>query len=336
MIKVAMIGFGGIANTAHFPPYKKLEEDGLAQLVAVCDTDEARFKGKTTINIGASDEGLERSFATYTDWREMLTHETVDMVDVCLPTFLHAEVVSAVLSMGYPVLSEKPMASTYADCRKMLDAAKKSGQQLMIGQCLRFSNNYNFLKKAITENTFGKLRTAIFRRFSAPPRWGWQNWYMDIEKSGGALQDLHIHDVDMVRYLLGEPLAVSCDTTDIYSGDDIAYSRMYYKDATVLAIGDWSREGCNFQADFTVSFEKATVVLGKDGITVYPRGGSAYKTDVEGNDFYEAEIRYFVQLLKNGCENTENPPESAAATIKLIETLRKSARSGGEKIPFTV
>lgn len=336
MIRVAMIGFGGIANAAHFPPYKKLESEGKARLVAVCDIDEARFHGKAKINIGESAEGLEKSFTPYTDWRKMLAAETVDMVDICLPTFLHAEVATEVLSMGYPVLSEKPMALNFAECQKMLEASQKSGKKLMIGQCLRFSNNYNFLKKAIEENTFGKLRTGIFRRFSAPPLWGWQNWYMDIQKSGGALQDLHIHDVDMIRYLLGEPQAVSCDTTDFYSGDDVVYSRLFYKDATVLAIGDWSREGCDFKADFTVSFEKATVTLGKEGVMVYPRGGAAYKAEVEGNDFYEAEIRYFAQLLENGGDNTENPPESAAMTIKLIETLRESARRGGEKIPFTV
>lgn len=336
MIRVAIIGFGGIANGAHYPAYKKLEAEGVAKVVAVCDVDASRFGGSVAINIGSSDDSLERDFAPYTDWRKMLEKEDVDMVDICVPSFLHADIACGVLEMGYNVLSEKPMALDYSSCLKMLDAKKKSGKQLMIGQCLRFGANYNFLKQAIDENLFGKVKAGIFRRFSGPPLWGWNGWFMDITKSGGALQDLHIHDVDIVRYLLGEPEAVSCTTADVYSGDDIIYSQLHYKDATILAIGDWSREGCDFQADFTVTFEKATVTLKGNEVVVCPRGGEKYVADIKGNNFYEEEIRFFVDMLVNGTENTENPPESAATTVKLIETLRESARKDGEKVPFRV
>lgn len=336
MVKVAIIGFGGIANGAHFPAYKRLEAEGVAKVVAVCDVDENRFGGSVAINIGNSDDSLERDFTPYTDWRTMLENEDVDMVDICVPTFLHAEIACAVLEMGYDVMSEKPMAIDYDLCLKMLEAKEKSGKQLMIGQCLRFGANYNFLKKAIDENLFGKVKAGIFRRFSGPPLWGWNGWFTDITKSGGALQDLHIHDVDIVRYLLGDPQAVSCTTADVYSGDDIVYSQLHYKDVTILTVGDWSREGCDFQADFTMAFENATVTLQGNDIVVCLRGGEKYVADVESNDFYEEEIRFFVNLIENGDENTANPPESAAITMKLIETLRDSARKGGEKVPFIV
>lgn len=336
MIKAAIIGFGGIANGAHFPAYKKLEAQGVAKVVAVCDVDESRFGGSVAINIGSSDESLERDFTPYTDWREMLQKEDIDMVDICVPTFLHDEIANGVLEMGYDVLSEKPMALDYTRAMSMIETAKKTGKKLMIGQCLRFGAHYRFLKKAVDENLFGAVKGGIFRRFSGPPLWGWEGWFTDIEKSGGCLLDMHIHDVDIVRYLLGEPEAVSCNTVDLYAGDDIAYSRLHYKDATILALGDWSREGCDFQADFTVAFEKATVTLKDNQIVVCPRGGEKYVADVEANDFYEEEIRFFADMIVNDAENTENPPESAATTIKLIETLRESARKGGEKVPFNV
>ncbi len=336
MVKVAIIGFGGIANGAHYPAYKKLEAEGVAKVVAVCDVDENRFGGSVSINIGSSDDSLERDFTPYTDWRVMLQNEDIDMVDICVPSFLHADVACGVLEMGYDVLSEKPMALDYDTCLKMLETQKKSGKQLMIGQCLRFGANYNFLKKAIDENLFGKVKAGIFRRFSGPPLWGWNGWFMDGTKSGGALQDLHIHDVDIVRYLLGDPQAVSCTTADIYAGNDIVYSQLHYENATILAIGDWSREGCDFQADFTISFEKATVTLKDNEVVVCPRGGQKYIADIKGNDFYEEEIRFFINLIQNGGENTANPPESAAVTVKLTETLRESARKCGEKVPFIV
>jgi predicted dehydrogenase len=142
MVKVAIIGFGGIANGAHFPAYKKLEAEGVAKVVAVCDVDENRFGGSVAINIGNSDDSLERDFAPYTDWRTMLENEDVDMVDICVPSFLHADIACGVLEMGYDVLSEKPMALDYETCLKMIETQKKSGKQLMIGQCLRFGANY--------------------------------------------------------------------------------------------------------------------------------------------------------------------------------------------------
>lgn len=337
MIKVAIIGFGGIANGAHYPAYKKLEEEGVAKVVAVCDVDENRFGASVAINIGSSDDSLARDFATYTDWREMLQKEEVDMVDICVPTFIHDTIANAVLEMGYNVMSEKPMALNYDRAVAMVETAKKHNVKLMIGQCLRFGAHYRFLKKAVDENLFGEIKTGIFRRFSGPPLWGWEGWFTDIEKSGGALLDMHIHDIDIIRYLLGEPEAVSCNTANFYSGDDVAHSTLYYPNGvSVLALGDWSREGCDFQADFTVAFEKATVTLCGDQITIAPRGGEKYVADVTPNNFYEEEIRFFIDMIVNGAENTENPPESAAVSVKLIETLRESARKNGEKVPFNV
>lgn len=334
MIRVAMIGFGGIASGAHYPAYTRLEAEGKAKVVAACDLMPSRFESKMKINIGGADDSIQFAFNRYTDWHEMLEKEEVDMVDICVPTYLHADIAVEVMNLGYDVLSEKPMAINYEACLRMLEAAKKTGRKLMIGQCLRFGANYKFLKEAVEKGTFGKITAGVFRRLSPPPVWGWTNWYMDHERSKGAILDLHIHDIDIIRYILGEPDMVSCDTIDMYSGDDIAYSRLYYPDATILAIGDWSREGTQFVADYEVTFEKATVSLGSDGLMVYPRDGEAYKADVDAKDFYEEEIRFFIQMLETGCENTENPPSSAATTVKLIETLKASADKRGEKIPF--
>ena len=234
MIRVAMIGFGGIAKAVHFPAYKKLEEKGVAQLIAACDIEEKAFVGKAEINIGSSAADPKYTFVKYTDWREMLANEKVDMVDICLPTYLHADIACEVLEMGYHVLSEKPMAIDTESAQRMLASAEKSGKRLMIGQCLRFGNNYRYLKELIEKGTYGKVKAGMFRRFSSPPVWAWNNWYMDITKSGGAIQDLHVHDLDIIRYLLGDPEAVSCDTADFYAGDDVAYSRLHYKDGVTF------------------------------------------------------------------------------------------------------
>ncbi len=336
MIKVAMIGFGGIAQSSHLPGHLKLEQEGRMKLVAVCDVDPSRFEGKVEINIGGSDVSLSEDVHKYTDWKEMVEKEEIDMVDICVPTYLHADIAIEMLNRGYDVLSEKPMSLTYEDSMRMCEAAKKNGKKLMIGQCIRFSNNYNFLKDCVEKGTFGKLVTGVFRRLSPPPVWGFENWFMDYERSHGAILDLHIHDIDFICHLMGDPQAVSCNTKDVYAGRDIAHSTLYYPDCSILAIGDWSLQGVPFTADFQVSFEKATVTLSGGKLTVYPREGEAYTPDVEEHDFYQAEIEFFLDVLEKGVENTVNTPESAPTTVKLIATLCDSADKGGEKIPFVI
>lgn len=334
MINVAMIGFGGIAQAVHFPAYAKLEKMGKAKLVAICDIDDGRFNQKMKINIAANNASISEEINKYTDWRQMLDNEEIDMVDICIPTYMHAPITIEVLKLGYDVLCEKPMSLNYDLCQEMIKAAEESGKKLMIGQCLRFDNYYNYIKKVVDEKTYGKVKTGIFRRLSTPPVWGWENWFMDYSKSGGCITDLHIHDIDYIRYIFGEPEKVSCHTQDVYSQKDIAHTVVEYPEHTVLVIGDWSQEGVPFVADCRIAFENATVDYSNNKITVYPRGGESFEADVIKNDMYFSEIEYFIDKICSGEENTKNPPESAAASIKLIETLIESSNQNGETLTF--
>ncbi len=336
MVKVAFIGFGSIAKTTHLRPYLSLQEKGLVKLVAAADVDPNSFTAAAEMNIGSSDEKLGDAVHTYADWKEMLAKEDVDMVDICVPTYLHAPIAIEVLNMGYHVLCEKPMSLSYDLCCQMVEAAKKSGKKFMIGQCVRFGANYRYLKKLIEEGTYGKVKGGYFRRMSAPPTWGWQNWYMDYDKSHGCIADLHVHDIDVCRYLFGEPKAVACNTQDIgcYCGRDIAHTTLHYDDYTMFVLGDWSQEGMGFTADYRVAFEKATVALTDFKLMVYPRGGQAFDPEVPGDNFYYNEIEAFVNSIENDTTVECNPPEGTANTIKLIETMIESADKGGVVVPF--
>lgn len=333
LLKAALIGFGGIAQAAHVPAYASLEKKGKAKLVAACDIDPDRFGQKLTINIGsAGTEPLPIHF--YTDLEEMLAKEEIDLIDICLPTFLHAKTAIDMLRRGYHVMSEKPMARTYEDCRAMVEAAAQSKGRLMIGQCLRFFPEYMALKEILDAGTYGRPLSAVFRRMSGPPLWSWENWFMNEKLSGGCLLDLHIHDIDIARFLFGEPEAISCVSRDLYAGFDILHSQLHYPGLSVLAVGDWTQEGADFTADYRVGLEKATVVCEGGKVTVYPRGGDAFTPQLCSVGGYEGELEYFIDGIGSGAPNLKNPPESAATTVKLIDTLRESARHAGEKRPF--
>lgn len=335
MINVALIGFGGIAQ-AHKAAYLSLMKKGApVALKAAMDIDPKRFHTSVEINLGKADTEEIEGMNYYTDLEEMLEKEDIQMVDICLPTPLHAKVAADMLNRGYHVLSEKPMARTLELCNEMIASAKKAKGKLMIGQCLRFYPQYVFLKELIDSKKYGKPISGFFERLSGPPIWGWDNWFMDYERSGGCLLDMHIHDLDMIRFLFGEPEWVTCRANHVQSKFDTVHSNLYYSDVPVTAIGDWSLEGVSFRHGYRVGFEKATVVFENNLVTVYPRAGESFiaKLDYDLGGI-EGEIDFFANCIITGEENTKNSPESAAITIKLAETLQKSAQNGGEKIKF--
>ena len=181
MVKTAMIGFGGIAQS-HKNAHLQFEAEGREKLVAVCDIDPEQVKRRIKINLEDAPEVCGGHFNVYTDYEEMLRSEDVDLVDICVPSFLHAKIATEMLERGYNVLSEKPMALNSADCETMLAAyekAKKNGKYLMIGQCLHFYPEYEYLKACIGDGRFGKVTSAVFQRLSGIPMWSWQNWYWD-------------------------------------------------------------------------------------------------------------------------------------------------------------
>ena len=195
----------------------------------------------------------------------------------------------------------------------MLDAAKKAGKLLMIGMCLRFEPQYLFLKEIIDSGRFGALRYLNLSRLSPLPKWSFENWFQKTEKSGGCALDLHIHDVDMVRFLLGDPRAVSAVAQDDVTRWQYISSRFFYDKFCVEAVASWMEApGCRFAAGYRACFEKATVILGKE------------------NRMAE-EIRLLARCIDEGSEiNTVNTPESAAATVALVKKLCESADLGGK------
>lgn len=335
LLKAALIGFGGISK-AHTKGYGILEAEGKVKLVAVCDICKDAFEKEVKINID-SDSSDKGDYRCYTDLEEMLAKEDVDFVDICVPSFLHKELSVKLLNRGYNVLCEKPMALNSEDCRAMLDAEKKSGKHFMIAQCLRFFPEYEFLKCCIDDGRYGKVLGAFFSRNSAQPTWGWENWYLDYNRCGGAITDIHIHDIDMVRYLFGEPDAVSCLASDCKTKYDIVQTTLFYGNTPISANGCWTAGRIKFAASYKVDFEKASIIYEGGKVTVYTDDSeqAPITPELNGHDGYTEEISYFCDVVAGKISNTKNPASSAANTIRLIEAMKQSADMGGERIKFS-
>ena len=331
-VKVALIGFGGIAR-AHNVGYRILaKEDAPIKRVAVCDVNPEQFASQLSINIQTENEGLPADIHTYTDVEELIAKEEFDMADICLPSYLHKEYAIKLMEAGKHVLSEKPMALNSADCEEMIAASVRTGRKLMIGQCLRFNAAYLYLKDCVDSGRFGKVRHVFMHRLSAQPRWGFERWFEDTEKSGGCILDMHIHDVDMARFLFGEPEAVSTVALDGDTRWQVENTRLYYKNMLVSINGSWDEAATvRFSAGFRVRFDDASVVLEGGKVTVYPEKGEVYSPELPKTDHMAEEIRMFAHsIMDESVVNTSNPPESARDTVRLVEKLRESAAKNGE------
>ncbi len=333
-MKICILGFGGISKS-HLRGYQASEASGSEdKLVAVCDINPEQFTGKVKMNIDTGDSLLPEGVHTYTDWEEMIDTEQPDIVDICLPTYLHCEYTCKILEKGCHVQCEKPMGLTREECEKMLDTAGRTGKKLMVGMCLRFEPLYLELKAMVDDGRFGKVRSAYFDRLSALPRWGYECWFPDVKRSGGVAFDMHIHDVDIIPFIFGEPEAVSASV----AGDEECacrsiHSNFFYPDKIVTAIGEWGMsDGWPFSMSYRVNFEKASVVSDTAGvITVYPNDGESYVVDYAKKKRMQEQQEYFAAVIR-GKENTVSTPESAMKSVLRVQKLLESAAKNGEKV----
>ena len=191
MLKVGLIGCG-FMGAMHANCYKNIEG---VEVVAFADIRKEK----------AQELANGSNAIIYGDGKDLIDNAKVDIIDICLPTYLHAEYAMAAMEkVGY-VFVEKPVALTVEEGKAMIEKSKTTGCQVQVGQVIRFWDEYVELKKIVESGAYGKVVNANFRRISPRPTWGWENWLLNNKLSGGAAQDLHVHDVDYVLSLFGEP-----------------------------------------------------------------------------------------------------------------------------------
>ncbi|MBR6793196.1 MAG: Gfo/Idh/MocA family oxidoreductase [Clostridia bacterium] len=332
MLKVGILGYGGIARS-HRKGYEQIAELGApVELVALCDIDPARFEQEIAINISGDDKKDGKTYRTYTDLEDMLANEELDVVDICLPTFLHCEYACKLLKRGYHVQCEKPMGMNEEECKMMIAAAEESGKKLMIGMCLRFDAVYDKLKELIEGGAYGKVQSVYMERLSQMPRWGFDGWYHDYARSGGVAMDLQIHDVDMLRYLFGEPKAVSAVTNDARTKSTTVHTRLFYDDILVTAIADWGQAKTKkFKYHARFNLERATIEIGGNTVSVFPDEGEPFDIEVPAKPNHMGnESWFFARTILGEIENTKNRPEDAMGTVRLVKKIVESADHGGK------
>ena len=334
MIRVGLIGAGFIGRN-HFNQYEKLADR--SAVVALCDTEPDRRTGDWSGvggNVGDV-QGTRRDLGdmkSYADWHDLVADPDVEMVDICVPTYLHAEMTIEALEAGKHVLCEKPMALTVEQCDDMLAAAGANGK-FMIAQCIRFWPDCVWLKRAIDDQRYGPLEALQLRRQASTPDYSLNDWILDPELSGGAILDLHVHDVDWTVHLLGKPRSV---TARAYQRPNGAFDRVHslwdYRPGLVVQLeGFWDMPpGYGFNMGFTACFERAAVVFdlntGKP-LTVYKPDGKDETPEMPPNDGYFNEIEYFVGCIERNEDPKISTPAESRDAVAIALAEKQSAQT---------
>ncbi len=350
-LRVGIIGCGGIANGKHMPNLHKIEE---VEMVAFCDI------VKEKANLAAARFG-SKDAKVYTDYKKLLKDESIDVVHVCTPNRSHGFITVASLEAGKHVMCEKPMAKTYADAKKMLEAAHKTGKKLTIGYQQRWRGDSMYLKEECEKGTLGDIYYArsIALRRRAVPTWG--VFLNEFEQGGGPLIDIGTHALDLTLWMMDnyKPRMVVGTT----------FKKMGDQTQTANAWGDWDPAKFTVEDSafgFIVMENGATVVLESswalniaepneavmvlcgdeagadmlDGLRInyvknnrqviekpdFRTGGVAFY-EGKSSEPSELECRAWIDAVIND-KPVSTKPEQAIVVTQILEAIYKSAKSG--------
>lgn len=340
-VKVGIIGFG-FMGTTHFRIH---QANPKSKIVAIADADAAKRKGdirKVHGNIGGGvNDYLDLTgIKVYKDGMDLINDPEVEEVDICAPTYLHADFAVAALKAGKHVLLEKPAALTVKDVKRVMAAVEKADTCFTVGLCVRAWPEYRKAFELFKAGKIGKIRSALFKRFS-PNIDGdaWKNWFMEDKNSGGALLDLHMHDIDQVLYFCGKPTAVTTIGTWYKTGiPDHSFTLYHFDDdQAVCAEGGWSApRSVVFDMSFQLIGTKGTIVSNNTGLWFYPIKGEPEKIELNVGDLptgWHVEIDNFLSaVLGKSSDEKYLPHADIVAGACIHEAERKSLEAKGKTV----
>lgn len=225
MIKVAIIGTGGISH-AHIGAYLKFPERcKIVALVDIIPGKAQKVKEQYGLDCGV-----------YLDHHDILPLD-IDLVDVCTPPFVHAEISINAMRAGKNVVCEKPMAASLEECDAMLRARDESGKKLSIIAQNRFRKEIRNLKALLDSGIAGPVRHAQIDSFWYRAHCYYDLWWRGTwEKEGGGCTLNHaVHHIDMLGWMMGRPkrvISMLANTAhDNAEVEDLSVSVMEYEGA---------------------------------------------------------------------------------------------------------
>ncbi len=338
VIKVGMIGCGTISR---YHLRKTLELDSI-EVVA------AYNRGTPNREEFGNEAGLPSS-SLYDDYSKMIKHPELDAVINCLPNSMHSNVSVEALEAGLHVLCEKPMATSLAEARAMVDAAHKSDKKLFIGLTRRFKGDVAAAKKLVDGGALGDIyySKAAWMRRNGIPGWGSQFTRKDIA-GAGPIYDIGVHALDTACWLMSDfaPEQVLASTytkhgphkrgledwgTPDFDGyfdvEDLSSALIKMKSgATISFEVSWAAHVPRERITAQIVGEKAGLDL--ETMMLHTTESEEINTPIEFEpiDAYLEEMKHFVDCIQNDVDPVTTPTEM----LELQRMLDMILLSGAE------
>ncbi len=322
-MRVGIVGAGTMGNV-HAAGWKNTD----AELVGVMSK-----------HHGAALELAQKYNTKVFDTYEDLLHQ-VDIIDICVPTDFHKDMVLQAAKAGKHVICEKPIALTVEDGQAMLEACNKANVRLFIAMVVRFFPQYSAAQKAVTSGQIGNIGVMRLKRVSYQPT-GDEAWFTNEARSGGMLVDLMIHDFDYARWLGGKVkrvFAKSVRSQDPHAPGDYALVTLGFDDGRMALVeGGWAYPPGVFRTSLDIAGSDGVIEWrSDDAVTIQPflkpkEEASVARVGVPSSilaeDPYTTEIKHAYDCIKN------NKPflvtaEDGLEALRIALAAKESLKTG--------
>lgn len=328
MLSVAIVG-GGYIGRCHMSAYQAMDP----QFVRVSAVVDANAEAGAAF-------AAQLDCPAYTTLEEAVAQQPVDVVDICLPTFLHDTFAIRAARLGKHVLCEKPATLSLEQFDAMAAACRENRVKFMVAQVVRFMPEFALTASMLREQALGPLHFISEKRLSQPP--AWTRWHTDPAKSGGGLFDLNIHDIDYLYSLFGMPerlyaagwqsgtgcwnhvattlhwpsgLQALCETSLEMTGD-FPFSVELRATGDAGTLHFTSRAGSNIREAEAVS-----------QLCYYPAAGPAQQFAASDGDPFRTEIEGFLQAVAQDAP-VPVPPAQSREVLQITLAIRRSLETG--------
>jgi predicted dehydrogenase len=326
---IGLVGLGFIGKT-HLNAYNHIQN---CQVTAICTRNKVKDQQITSKYNG--------SFVT--EYDDLLNDKEIDIIDICLPTYLHEEYIIKAANAGKNIICEKPLTLALESANRIIDAVNKNKVSLFVAHVLRFWPEYKVIKLYSESDKLKDIEIVHAKRLGQSPKWS--SWFQDPKKSGGALFDLHLHDIDFVYYLLGKVDSVyAVGNKNKYGAWDHVMTTLSFKNKSKAFVEASQRLPMGFP--FTMSFRAQTgqstldfnVVAGEnienindsDNQFIYYSKQKKTSLEIDKGDPFQNELSYFVNCLENNQDNSVIPLDDILYTLKLLKAIENSLETRRE------
>jgi len=199
-LRVGIIGTGMALEKLHYPAYQELADK--YQIVALCDVDPEKARPWAG-RLGLGQENI------YTDYREMIKRQDIDVFDIMVPIELNFKVTEDVAAAGKPIICEKPLAPTLEQARACMEIPRRYNIPMMIAENYRYNEEVDKIRDLARTGKIGQVlyfmqnRVVDFRSDMFGDKFPAREWRQHPEFPGGAILDTAVHDLAMLRHIFG-------------------------------------------------------------------------------------------------------------------------------------